>query len=316
MSVVLADLQRIQREASGAIEALMSGVELPGGKQWGDDLQSALVSELLISTLSHAMNEDLMVALVRKRLDTDSTLFTQPALATWTGQEITYVLDITARLRQKDDPERLAELVRSNFEHLVLGDRATAQSLIGDADCGQAGIEWLRSWLANFPAFKDDPLQKKSSLFLQRLFLQDYFGSKRVGQFIPFAVDRHIVRLMLRLGWVVVDPGSALAGKVRGRKTMNFDEDLMLRSSVLEALEHISVISEVPPPVLNFAMWQFSRSYCARYQPGCISEQRILGRGSEFTPSSGRCLFGDVCTTLHRDSQLDIYDPVHRGGFY
>jgi len=314
--------QRVAVDAQHVVDSadLVSRVAaltpLPTHHPWGPNVSRAVAIELLVSTLSHALNEDYMLARLVKQVTASPDELLPSALASWAEGTVAEVFAISPRQRRKEDPARLAEIIRANFSHYlsVPSERVIARLL--DPRAGKDVILATSEWLRSFPAFAGDPLQKKSALFLQRLYLQRYIAPE-IAPEIPFAIDRHIVRLALRVGWVRPDPDSALSGKIRNRAHMSRDEDLALRSAVLTAMQMLVDATEIQAPVINFVLWQFARSYCARYKPGCISEPRLLGRGAEFIPPSGEpCLLAAVCLALRDQAQLVTLDPVHRGGFY
>lgn len=310
------DRDAVALSSKATVKDLVDLAVLPPTRPWGEENKKAVAMELLVSTLSHALNEDFMLARLHDRLSSDAELFAPRELATWTAGTVSSVFSLAPNSKRKEDPEKLATLVNANFSHFLTtpSEDVVNELLSEDADGGS--VARAAAWLREFPVFADDPLQKKSSLFLQRLYMQGYLKSREAGLSVPFAIDRHIVRLALRLGWVRVAAASPLAGKLGTRVHTSRAEDLALRTAVLEALRNVAETSEVAPPVLNFVLWQFGRSYCARYDPACVGNRRLLGRGSEFTLADGPCLFAEECSAFSSGTQLLILDPVHRGGFY
>ena len=308
---------KVASDAQSSIPALVRASVLPEPHSWGKDPYVASVMELTVSTLSHALNEDLMVARLKRELMADQTSFLPDTLAGWTTKDAARIFAVSPDPKNKDDPTKLADLVRKNFQHLVGTSWRSTVSALTDAAAEPEAVKEALVWLGSFPVFADDPLQKKPALFLQRLFMQRYVTSSAVAKAIPFAIDRHIVRLSLRVGWVVVDPESSLAPKLQTRAHMSAKEDFSLRSAVKECLELFALKSGVLPPELNFILWQFGRSYCGRYEPGCLGAQRLLGRGSEYVASDGsHCILSAGCDAFCENKQLSVMDPVHRGGFY
>lgn len=297
------------------LRALVEVTELPPRKPWGDPAHDAAVIELLVSTMSHALNEDFMLERIRRLRVIDPALLAPSSLATWSKAMIEHWFSVTLKQRRKDDPARLATLVSENFRHFCQVDSTERIDDLIAPDADENTARRASEWLSGFPAFSDDPLQKKSALFLQRFYMQGYLSSEVVGHHIPFAIDRHIARLSLRTGWVRVRHGSALEAKLSTRAHMSAEEDIALRSAILSVLKEIARRIGVQPPVLNFCLWQFARSYCARYEPGCVAPQRLAGWGSEFR-TDDRCLLASSCRALRSGIPVTILDPVHRGGFY
>jgi hypothetical protein len=294
------------------IEAINHIVKLcpaPQARPWGSDATKAITVELLVSTLSHAINEDYLVARL-KRLDAiQPRLLTIESLATITDRQISQWFSLNESQPSKDNPGRLAGLVRANFSH-IRDDKLGIESAFSDS------TETAFAWLSGFPVFAKDPLQKKSALILQRLYLQGYLPTDRYAD-LPFAIDRHIVRLFLRIGWIF--PHSPLLRrKVSLRQVLSAEEDAALRESALEVMIEIARRSHISNARLNYTLWQFARTYCARRDPGCLSDQPVLlGLRAELTPIDGTaCWMAKWCASFGANSVLQTFDPIHRGDLY
>jgi hypothetical protein len=283
-------------------------------KLWGPKPYDALIMELLISTLSHALNEDLLVARLRRLQVTEPAALSPSRLADIEATEVARWFGLNETLRSKRSPQKLADLIRMNFRH-IRGDGDQHARQIFDSDSiGSLGDIW--EWLAHFPVFKEDPLQKKSALILQRLYLQGYLPSDKYAK-LPFAVDRHIVRLFLRLGWISVHTPT-LRQKVSQRRILSAEEDTALRTNARLVMSDLAQRSGLSHAELNYALWQFARSYCARHDPGCMSSQPTLaGRRADLAPEDNSvCRMANWCSSFRSGTVLDTLDPVHRGNLY
>jgi len=311
------DIVEAHPPPDGAIDAIQRIVKicpLPARKPWGPKAAEALIMELMISTLSHALNEDFIVARLRRLQSAEPAMLDPARLANIDQSVLARWFELYDSTQTKRNPQRLAGLIRANFEHFCADDSSFADDLFS-ADSGSP-VSKAREWLAAFPVFEKDPLQKKSALILQRLYLEDYLPRDRYAT-LPFAVDRHIVRLFLRLRWITVHTG-ALKSKVAKRLVLSAEEDTALRLKARMVMSDLAERSDIPHPQLNYVLWQFARSYCARRDPACVSVQpTLVGARADFTPDGmSPCLLSDWCWSLHAKSVLDTVDPAHRGDLY
>jgi hypothetical protein len=312
------ELVELRHGSEDAVEAILHIAKIcppVHARMWGDGLRDALIMELLVSTLSHALNEDLLVARLRRLRAAEPWVLSTDRLAEIDGGEVARWFGLNENQRSKDNPRRLAGLIRANLSHFRdEGDRLVGQLFDPDTSIS---VDDAAKWLACFPIFGRDPLQKKSSLILQRLYLQGYLPRERYAK-LPFAIDRHIVRLFLRMGWITART-PALARKVAHRQIMSSEEDEALRVGARAVMVDLAERSGLSHAEINYVLWQFARSYCARHDPGCLSPQpMLLGRRAELTPQSHRdaCLLAQWCTAFHRGTVLSTFDPVHRGDLY
>lgn len=287
---------------------------VPQIRPWGADAKQALMVELFVSTLSHALNEDLLVARLKRLNSAEPWMLTVESLSTVSGAQIARWFGLNEKQPAKDNPGRLAKLARANFSH-IRDDRSKLVELLFDPDC-ESSVEEACDRLSQFPVFAKDPLQKKSALILQRLYLQGYLPLDKYAN-LPFAVDRHIVRLFLRLGWIKACT-PLLGRKVSRRQVLSVEEDTALRESARAVMIELAARSHVSNARLNYTLWQFARTYCARRDPGCLSDQpALLGLRAELTPDDGSpCWMGKWCSAFGSNSVLETFDPIHRGDLY
>lgn len=281
---------------------------------WGPNNHDAFIMELLVSTLSHALNEDFLVSRLRRLHTAEPWALTTHRLAGISKQDVARWFELTDGAKTKQEPERLANLVRANFQHICEEDNWHIESIF-DRSSDTSSLDAFK-WLATFPVFERDPLRKKSALILQRLYLQGYLPHDRYAD-LPFALDRHILRLFLRLGWIKART-DALSNKVSQRLVLSAEEDTALRANARTVMLDLAERSGIPNAHLNYALWQFARSYCSRRDPGCQSAQpTLLGIKAELAPDDGNgCLMAAWCSSFHAGNVLTTLDPVHRGDLY
>lgn len=309
-------LVEIRLPSDNAIDAVRQIVEIcqPSSvMQWGPDGSDAFIMEVLISTLSHALNEDFLVSRLRRLHEAEPWALTIHRLAEISEQDVARWFELTNTTQPKRNPQRLADLIRANFSHVRDEDDWRIEAIFDRSD--GSSVDAFK-WLATFPVFERDPLRKKSALILQRLYLQGYLPQDRYAD-LPFALDRHILRLFLRLGWIRART-DALSIKVTRRFVLSAEEDTALRTNARMVMSNLAERSGIPNAYLNYALWQFARSYCSRRNPGCLSIQpTLLGIKAELAPDGGSaCIMAAWCSSFHTNTVLTTLDPVHRGDLY
>jgi hypothetical protein len=269
--------------------------------------------ELLLSTLSHALNEDFLVSRLRRLNATQPWMLSINRLTEISERDVAQWFELTDGAQSKQNPQRLARLIRANFRHVSEEDDWHIEAIF-DPGSDSSALDTFK-WIATFPVFEKDPLRKKSALILQRLYLQGYLPQDRYAD-LPFALDRHILRLFLRLGWIRART-ETLSNKVSHRLVLSAEEDTALRANARMVMSDLAERSGIPNAHLNYALWQFARSYCSRRDPGCLSTQpTLLGIKAELAPDGAQCFMVAWCSSFHADAVLTTLDPVHRGDLY
>lgn len=283
----------------------------PTRRPWGDDIGAAIRGELLLATLCHAMNEDRLLS----RLQSQPDLIRVEILVSLSSGALADWLGLDPCGEGKRSPLALANLVAEQFREIDEHGLARLERLCTPT-ASEDDVNAAVNWLTSLPAFREDPLQKKVALVLQRLHLTGYAESEGIAHHIPLAIDKHLVRLALRLGLVAVSDRT-LAQKVAERGVLSAGEDEELRRNVRDALQLLCGGIRLSIPWLNYVLWQFSRSCCTRSGPLCVLSQReLLGVASALSGGSVGCPFQSGCWAHEYNSVLSTLDPVMRGARY
>jgi len=294
------------------VSQLLTLCERPTPKPWGDDLDRALVVELVLATICHRINEDYLTrALARVLRETPNELSTE-FLKHIDGDAVRRWLAGDRYSAEELHAEERAQLLRETFS--ALGDTRIAAVRHAITDGSPIELDALIESLGKLSAFAD-PMRKKTALFLHRLYLGDYASNPAVARQVPFAVDYHITRLSLRLGWVSID--REMEEKSMHRLLMTREQDVILRSAVAHGLELLSDTLCVARPLLNYSLWQFGRNFCARFDPACRSRQLALfGPQTWFQVEHGLCVLGARCAAFQANRVAQVLDPPHLGNAY
>jgi len=174
----------------------------------------------------------------------------------------------------------------------------------------------LLSELRNFKAYAD-PLQKKS-FFLLALMRNCGVWKFRDAESIGPPVDYHEVRGHLRLGTVSVQ-NEALRRKLLLRMPVSAEENMDVRTAVLEAILLISEESKVDSSRLHYLFWNVFRSCCPALRPHCKSCPANCSLPERYTPLAEldglrHCPFLGVCDSAN--STEKYFEPVIETDFY
>ena len=180
----------------------------------------------------------------------------------------------------------------SCFNHLY----SAAETRISSGEPNLLGL------LARFRAY-DDPVRKKSTFLLGLVRNEAGVAFADEENLLP-PVDYHEIRGHLRIGTVVVLDRD-LRRKLLDRIEVTTDEDVAIRSAVLEAIRYIASRVGLPDSMrLHYLFWNLFRSICTRESPHCRSCPTVSSLPERYdrllTDSSGSriCPFASVCRSV------------------
>jgi hypothetical protein len=212
-------------------------------------------------------------------------------------------------LKDYRKPERImaeerAAMVREACE--VLAEKhKTITALLEDSDFSVAkllpNLDFCR-------ALSEDPLRKKSNIFIQILSRNDLARFDDIDKVQP-AIDYQLVRLALRNGRIKLDPG--LQKKVIDQEGITEEEDRLMRDKVIEAFRIVADTGSKTVPQLNMMDWLLARSFCIRDTPLCETETNPLKDVLEFN-FQNKCPLFNACEK-HREYKRE---PLFKTSFY
>lgn len=156
--------------------------------------------------------------------------------------------------------------------------RATANAIETDADGPKfdwlpqapvrlAGESGLYDQLSQLEAFRADPLQKKSRIFVHDLLQYELISVSDPEHIAP-AIDYHLTRLYVRTGRVF-PVRVALLDRLNDQGTPRVEFHTDLRAAVEEAMTYSAASAGIRIDQLNQIEWQIARSFCTRRNPRC-----------------------------------------------
>jgi hypothetical protein len=246
---------------------------------------------------------DYLNAMFRRAVERDPSLLASARWAEFGEGDLRTLFtdpDVGETLSQPGDR---AALLRNLGSVMLAEGWSCFNDLYGAAEARiSSGEPNLLGLLARFRAY-DDPVRKKSTFLLGLVRNEAAMGFVDEENLLP-PVDYHEIRGHLRIGTVVVlDQG--LRRKLMDRVEVAVDEDVVIRTAVLEAIRYIAGREGLPDSMrLHYLFWNIFRSVCARESPhcrSCFTLTSLPGRYDRLlVDSSGSrsCPFASVCRSV------------------
>jgi hypothetical protein len=169
--------------------------------------------------------------------------------------------------------------------------------------------------LKSIPAFKADPLMKKSAVLVHDIFREKICKVTDKDNMMP-AVDYHIQRSYIKTGRVFSIKGSVTEALVN-RTDRRVRLVQLFRKNVSDAMNLTSLYSGLSIADLNYAEWQIARNICTETDPKCSSRQ-LEDLPNEFkTLESTECPFYSSCRSIddpHYEKML--LQPAYSKNFF
>jgi hypothetical protein len=233
---------------------------LVGSREW------QTWAELVTVTICHQANWDKLHARVIELASEDVKQLSPPVISQISGAEFRRLFGIAydeTRLRMAER----AGLLRSLGTSVVNEAGSPIFDWLNSSPVYLGGSRGLYRWLNNIKAFAEDPLQKKTRMFVHSLL---QFGLIAVAdpENIQPAVDYHLIRLYVRTGRVL--PAQAdLLDRLTSEGTPRVEFHTELRAAVEEAMFYTASGAGIRIDELNHIEWQIARSFCVRKNARC-----------------------------------------------
>ena len=197
--------------------------------------------------------------------------------------------------------QRLASQILSEFDGQVLEILARSRGFAG-------GPTGAYNQLAKLDAFQD-PLRKKSSVFLMGIHFARIWTAGDQGELFPM-IDYHRLRLLCRLGCLVINDNAVLADLV-AQRPVESDVEVEMRNLAFTVCKRIVELSGTPMFEFDMLLWAHARS-CCRHKPVCIGQMPEDSSFYRFIskPFVGRCEFQDWCAGYRDESVRAIWEPI------
>ncbi len=228
---------------------------------------------------------DLLYYLGARKLEEDPDFFEAKNLAKVSVDDVIKWLSVGDA--RPPDPDIRAFLLRDLGVKLLVLYRGDYLEMI---DRCEGYIRRMQGYgytdtLRIFRAF-EDPVEKKIMLLLKFLERRGVIEIKdSPNKRVP--VDNHLTRIALRLGIVELEP--YLLRKVTSFDSIEYHEDIVIRTCVKEAWDLVAKRAGIDPFILDDALWTFGRCICLDPYPRCENcKDHPLCH-------NGKCVFIDVC---------------------
>ena len=252
------------------------------------------------SIINHQINSDFLEQQLRT---IPKERFNTEGMKTISAEEIQKLL------KDYHKPERIlaedrAAMIREACEGLE-NQHKTITALLEASDYSVAkllpALDFCRS-------FSEDPLRKKSNIFIQILSRNRLAEFTDIDKVRP-AIDYQLVRLALRNGRVRLEP--ELKEKVIDQEPITVKEDKLIRDDVIEAFMIVASSGGKTIPELNMMDWLIARSFCKRDEPLCETELNPLKDVLNF-------VFKNKCPLFYACEKNKEFkrEPVFKTSFY
>ncbi|MBI2665257.1 hypothetical protein HYX12_01385 [Candidatus Woesearchaeota archaeon] len=172
----------------------------------------------------------------------------------------------------------------------------------------------LYELLKPFPSF-DDPLRKKSTLFIQLIIDTDMIKFKDKENLVP-VMDYHMQRVLLRTGCIeVLD--NELKEALLLKKTLKSDQEV--RNASVKAIRIISKLSNKNISIIHDFFWPLGRS-CCKEKTLCTDRTCNKDPCTFFLfvniPKHNRCSFEGICKGNNDETYRLFWQPIVDTHYY
>jgi hypothetical protein len=208
--------------------------------------------------------------------------------------------------------KRRAALLRDVGTLILTDFQGKAELLLEGLASRLYGPDGLLHRMDRFQAFREDPLRKKTNVFVHEI-VRDGIAKFEDSTRIAPAIDYHIMRLYLRSGRVFPLHNETLELLKRDCSPRPRLVKL-LREAVSEALSLTSMYAGMSIPEVNALEWQIGREVCDRGNPHCTDGNSSLADRLGMT--DGRCLFSGFCRAFADEDWRNLREPDLKKSFY
>ena len=260
----------------------------------------------VVTAICHQINWDFILSTLEKIQENQPDKFNPEHLSKISNEEL------NSWLADYDKPWRIeieqrAELLRDCAKNLMRFYDGKVMNLIAKSNGFLKGKNGLYNLLSKFKAYREDPLQKKSSVLIKFLYKWGLIEIKDPDNYI-FPIDYHIARLNLRNGRILIQDGE-LRNKLINQVPVKLEEDIAIRSAVIEAYKIVYGNVDISRVLGDFD-WTVGRDCCNRDNPVCEGNSCQRNRCTpsewfEFT-CKGKCPYEEVCKGSHNPEFIKL----------
>lgn len=233
------------------------------------NLEENLFYYFILVGICHQINWNFLSEALRKVQVQSPKKFTPSYLQNVSNEELYDWLSDYSKKWRLDKRFRRSELVRNMAKILVKKYKGKVKNLLKSAGDKLGGKKGLYSLLESFEAYGEDPLCKKSAVLIDILDRFNLWEFNDWENYIP-PIDYHIVRIALRNGVLEVKD-EMLLKKLKEGEPATKEEDIIIRSAVINALKEITKYSGKPTKDIQGFYWALGRDRCDSENPSCVT---------------------------------------------
>lgn len=290
--------------------------EHPEAKREVQDLEKELFYLFVVVSICHQINWDFLMKAL-KRIQTDYPLkFTPQYIQNISDKEIYNWLSVYPKKWRLEKRFKRGKFLRDMCGVLMRKYNGKVENILKTSGNRMGGENGLYALLKDFQAYGEDPLSKKSAVFID---LIERFGLWRPNDwqnYIP-PIDYHKIRIAFRNG-IVKTKETELLEKLKNNISITQEEDIIIRSAVIEALNEMAKTSNRHPKDLQGFYWALSRDCCDPNNPRCYSCGMLDCSVSVYMNlgCDGKCPLAYVCEATKNKNLLKIKEPNFVTTFY
>ena len=308
----------INKEKCKEVAALMRdfSFEHPEAKKGFQDSEKELFYLFIVVGICHQINWNFLVQALKKIREQFPSKFTPEYMQNVSDEEVFgWLADYPKKWRLGKRFKR-GELVRDMCGELVQKYEGKVENVLKKSGNRMGNDNGLYSLLKDFQAYGEDPLCKKSAVFIDLIYRFGLWNFSDWENYIP-PIDYQIVRIALRNGVISVED-SELFEKLKNNLPATQENDIAIRSAVIDALKEISASSGKHTKDLQGFYWAIGRECCDPDNPSCVfCENPNCSVSAYMNINCGRkCPFVSVCTAREDEKLLKIREHNFETTFY
>jgi len=279
------------------------------------EMSNYLALRIAIAAICHQINWDFLNATMRHHLlDTSNESvilrlgeIRAPEFQSWfenySEPNRVRATERAAILRQ------VASVLRTEF-------RSDPINILEKSGFHLAGPTGFYQQMDSFPAFREDPLRKKTNVLTHDI-VREGLGRFEDEKNIAPAIDYHLIRIYLRTGRVFSRHNSIFIALTQGDPRPRPRLVKLLREKVAYAVRLTAKFSDLSIPDVNYIEWQLGRRICVREAPRCLDGGRVPDLDPEIAVLfEGTCPFSAGCIGFGDRKWMELQEPAFKKTFY
>ena len=282
----------------------------PVVRSHGKDNEEKLFFLIIFSGISHSINFDFLEKALTKIQSEHPEKFNPEYMEKIKDEELyDWLKDYPKKERIKI--ETRAPFVRDICKKLNKVHDGKVYDII---ETSNFDVPIIYKSLDIFDAYNEDPLKKKSTVFISELINSGIIKLKNKEK-ILIKTDYHIIRLILRTG--LLDLTTEEKKTLEDHSSVDIHFTNNIRSLCSDAITSVAKHAYKYPTDIETLFWHIGRSCCDSSEPGCETcestkcEIPVAGK-----VQSDKCLISPVCLSFEKKELRNLLEPNFETTFY